>query len=44
MRIDRYAFGNIVIDGKAYTKDVIIFPDRVYSPWWRKDGHFLITC
>lgn len=41
MRIDHYAFGNIVIDGRTYTKDVIIFPDRVLSPWWRKEGHLL---
>jgi hypothetical protein len=44
MRIDSYSFGRIVIDGKIFTKDVIIFsgtPGRVLSPWWRKEGHFL---
>jgi len=41
MRIEGYSFGNIVIEGKTYTKDVIIFPDRVLSPWWRREGHFL---
>ncbi len=40
-RIDSYSFGRIVIDGTTYTKDVIIFPDRVFSPWWRKEGHNL---
>ena len=40
-RIDAYSFGRIVIDGTTYTKDVIIFPDRVVSPWWRKQGHSL---
>jgi len=39
--IQSYSFGSIVIDGKKYTKDVIIFPDRVFSPWWRKEGHLL---
>jgi hypothetical protein len=39
--IDSYDFGHIVIDGKAYTSDVIIFPDRVNSHWWRKEGHEL---
>jgi hypothetical protein len=41
MRIDSYSFGRIVIDGKIYTKDVLIFPGRVISPWWRKEGHHL---
>jgi len=39
MKIDSYGFGQIVIDGESYTEDVIIFPDRVKSNWWRKSGH-----
>lgn len=39
--IDSYDFGEIVIDGKKYTSDVIIYPDRVKDEWWRKDGHEL---
>jgi len=39
--IDSYDFGRIVIDGKKYTSDVIIFPNRVMSGWWRKEGHQL---
>ena len=41
MKIDRYVFGSITINGKEYKKDVIIFPDRVFSPWWRENGHDL---
>lgn len=41
MKINSYSFGNIVIDGKVYTSDVIIFKDRVDSSWWRKEGHKL---
>lgn len=41
MNIDSYSFGRIVIDGKLYTQDVIVFSDRVFSPWWRKEGHYL---
>jgi len=41
MRIDSYSFGKIIIDGKIFTKDVIIFPERVFSPWWRREGHHL---
>ncbi|MDA8238797.1 MAG: Mth938-like domain-containing protein [Nitrospiraceae bacterium] len=41
MHIDDYAFGRIVINGSSYTSDVIVYPDRVDSPWWRKEGHLL---
>ena len=41
MHIDSYSFGKIVIDGKAYTSDVIVYPDSVDSAWWRKEGHYL---
>jgi len=39
--IDSYDFGTIVINGKKYTTDVIVFPDRVRDRWWRKEGHCL---
>ena len=39
--IDSYDFGRIVVDGKAYTSDMIIFPDKVKDNWWRKEGHAL---
>jgi len=41
--IDSYTFGRIVIDGREYTADVIVLPDRVKSGWWRKEGHQLCT-
>jgi len=41
MMIDSYSFGHIVINGKAYTSDVIIYKDRVNASWWRKEGHLL---
>jgi hypothetical protein len=41
MDIAYYSFGRIVIDGQTYTADVILYPERVYSPWWRKEGHKL---
>lgn len=41
MKIDSYSFGKIVIDGKSYSSDVIIFKDRVISNWWRREGHTL---
>ena len=39
--IDSYQFGEIVINGRQYSSDVIIFPDRVKDNWWRKTGHQL---
>ncbi len=41
MRIELYSFGKIVIDGRTYTSDVIIYPGRVDASWWRKEGHYL---
>ena len=40
-KIDSYRFGQIVINGKAHYKDIIILPDRVVEGWWRKEGHAL---
>ena len=42
MIIDTFAFGSIVIDGRKYTSDLIIYPDgRVVTYWRRKRGHRL---
>jgi hypothetical protein len=41
MHIDDYGFGRIVIDGKRYTSDVIVYPDKIDPSWWRKQGHYL---
>jgi len=41
MVIQHYSFGKITINGKTYTSDVIIYPGRVDSSWWRKEGHNL---
>ncbi len=41
--IESYTFGRMIIDGKEYTSDVIIFPDHVEDNWWRKRGHSLMV-
>ena len=41
MRIQSYSFGVMKVDGKEYRQDLIIFPNRVRSNWWRKQGHSL---
>lgn len=40
-KIDGYRFGEIIIDGRTYRRDVIIYPEKVTSGWWRIDGHSL---
>jgi hypothetical protein len=39
--IDSYEFGSIAIDGRSYTSDVIILPERILDNWWRNEGHEL---
>ncbi len=39
--IESYSFGSMVIDGKEYTSDLIIYPDHIQSSWWRIEGHRL---
>jgi hypothetical protein len=41
MHIDCYEFGLIRIDGQTYKTDVLIWPDRIKSDWWRQEGHLL---
>ena len=39
--IDSYEFGRIVVDGRVYTSDLIIFGYSVMEGWWRREGHKL---
>jgi len=40
--IESYSFGKMVIDGREYTADLIIYPDgRIRDSWWRVQGHRL---
>jgi len=41
MRIDSYSFGVMKVGGSEYRGDLIVFPDKVRSNWWRKEGHSL---
>lgn len=40
-KIESYKFGQMVINGKTHTNDVILLPSRVISDWWREEGHRL---
>jgi hypothetical protein len=39
--IHSYSLGSITIDDVKFTKDHVIFPDRINSSWRRKIGHLL---
>ncbi|MFO7865909.1 MAG: MTH938/NDUFAF3 family protein [Candidatus Aminicenantes bacterium] len=39
--IESYSFGKMKINSDLYSKDLIVFPDRIDSPWRRKSGHCL---
>lgn len=39
--IDSYRFGEIVVDGVTYSRDVLILPGGVRGGWWRREGHNL---
>ncbi len=39
--IDSYSFGQIKVDGRTYRADVIIYPEKINSFWWREEGHNL---
>ena len=42
MPIEAHSFGRMVIDGRAYTSDLIVYPGgRVADGWWRAGGHRL---
>ncbi len=43
MKIEEYQFGRIKINGKIYTKDLIVYPSRISENWWRKEGHVMCT-
>ena len=41
MKIEDYKFGEMIINGKKYTSDLLIFESEIKSNWWRKQGHYL---
>jgi len=40
-RVNDYKFGEIVVEGKVYSKDLILLPGRIVENWWRREGHEL---
>lgn len=39
--VDRYEFGEILINGAEYNQDVVVTPEGIFSEWWRVEGHRL---
>ncbi len=39
--IESYSFGRMIINRKEYLNDLVIFPDRIVSNWWRDEGYLL---
>jgi hypothetical protein len=39
--IGSYDFGRITINGKHYTTDLLVFPEKIKADWRRKKGHLL---
>ena len=42
MKIEGYSFGSMTVEGKGYDSDLVIFPEKVISNWWRREGHTLL--
>jgi len=41
MHIDRYEFGLLVLDGRTYRQDLLLWPGHLKSDWWRLEAHLL---
>ena len=41
MKVDYYSFGSISINGTSYNADLIVFPNKIETNWWRLQGHLL---
>jgi hypothetical protein len=42
MHIDGYRFGEMLVNGRSFTSDLIIFGDRIEDQWWRENGHVVM--
>jgi len=41
MKIERYQFGELQMDGRVYRNDFKIVAGQVVANWWRQKGHLL---
>ena len=40
-KLERYEFGQVVVEGRQETRDLIVLPHRIVRDWWRAEGHIL---
>ncbi|MFA5032335.1 MAG: MTH938/NDUFAF3 family protein [bacterium] len=41
MDIKKYKFGQVTIGDVIYTRDLVIYPDKVETSWWRDANHLV---
>ncbi|HDI31893.1 MAG TPA: hypothetical protein ENF80_03650 [Thermofilum sp.] len=41
-KIKSYEFGKIVVDDQFYNQDLVLSNTKVYSGWWRREGHRVV--
>lgn len=41
VRIDRYEFGLLIVDGRKVRSDVLVTSAGMQEGWWRREGHVL---
>ncbi len=41
MRIEDYAYGRIVVDGREEHRDLLLTRSGLHPNWWRREGHSL---
>jgi hypothetical protein len=39
--IEDFSWGQIVVDGQTYDRDLILLPEGIAPNWWRREGHVL---
>jgi hypothetical protein len=40
-QIENFSWGQVVVDGQTYDRDLILLPEGIVPEWWRREGHVL---
>lgn len=41
-RLTNYTFGQVTVDGRVHTHDLVVRGNRIYTDWRRRQGHALV--
>ena len=41
-RLTNYTFGQVTVDGRVHTQDLVVCGEQVYANWRREQGHSLV--